>query len=1324
MNFFRDVIAKIIKADFEGHTKFSVADEKAVGDDPIRTLSLDAVPVGTEVLISLAWEGGDKLFEKKFSSEEAQHQFSLISNDLAEAVALTQKGEYDAAKAVMQTLSQKYSENTGDIVPTNLPPVNTTQGAMDDVWDHTNDDQPVTCPSCGSRTDFIDLGKGMQNHECLDPNCKKKFLVHASQDGKLWREAKITMQNLFFSSTDELMEFQKKMKELNPGDQDGIPLWDKMKGDKGEAKEELAAPSLSYEQVEKNQEKDTKNLDKRIQESVKTELESQLEEKKATMFTDKDKALVDSMRGVGRNWDEIKKYMVKELDYDKDSVDLYIDDLRTKADGTPSEVVPEEPSAPRPPKEVVSPETHDKLVQDIKDKKEHAPVEEVKEKEIEKVDTPIKEESAKASVCQECDGEGSVPSVRGGRVIATTCPSCKGDTHISTTDKSIESATHEIARADNTEIAKQAIKKSDKRYLVKQAANPIIDPNLPMLMKQLADATGAEWDGGDDTRLFLENQHNVWADAMTPEQYAAMEKDLATFEIKGQGYSVYAAYDVSGYEYWKREGTRSSEQDTGSGNYIMITAFIEPEAIGSIDPNKLRDDMETVSDHFAQYENTEVHFERPITTASLKVKADDLNPLQEPPVAEAPTTPTQDVVPFEKSQDDHDAPQHGDRVFVTGDMGSEKAGFEGEFISDYMSGGTKMSIILNDNGEEIQVESHRVVKTSEGSVPAQEADPIQEPHIDVPDNDVVPTTPSLAKLTSSKHSKCIKCDTSHPVEDMIENAHGAGLLCKTHAKAWNADPKDPKDWKGTSQASQDSLMDIKAEADALLKMVKEAESSVVMPMMYGIDDDSILQYANGSIYKSKIDSGEMQDSDWQALVRETGRWMTQVGKQKVSQTFSQDAEWKLDPEQINKLKSMFEVLPKTSASLKTAFDKGQRCNICGTVDLYAKSTEPWECPSCGNQQSPKQVFAGASAPLECDHCHAPMGPMTQSHLENTEDGGQVWHCDEKKASDFEKGISQNKTADDVAPQAATFMAVYSVYKMVTEFNEESQDWSGRTSDFGGIDKGTMEVANVEEALAKIQEKNFLQHPFEAVPDEPGRYEMNQVEDQEGYADETGKFLCDYTCTIKLYKEAAMAKKADPAPVAPVEQVPTKMKDVKITPDHVDKSMAVPATEEQAQVIQRMQHIESNLKALDLAKEEVTARLKAELQKIDNAGERNTLEAEYKGQIEKLAVLIDAVDNKLIKYNDMFINFQQEEKTQQPKIDYKDVLDRVAAKIPGVDKLVQSILNGFMSLAKDITTRTVTRWPEKRSTLEKHASSVTEQLAAINEEMLLVLQMLS
>lgn len=40
----------------------------------------------------------------------------------------------------------------------------------------------VTCPMCGSRTDFIEVDDHKQQHECLNPNCKHEFFVEFEED--------------------------------------------------------------------------------------------------------------------------------------------------------------------------------------------------------------------------------------------------------------------------------------------------------------------------------------------------------------------------------------------------------------------------------------------------------------------------------------------------------------------------------------------------------------------------------------------------------------------------------------------------------------------------------------------------------------------------------------------------------------------------------------------------------------------------------------------------------------------------------------------------------------------------------------------------------------------------------------------------------------------------------------------------------------------------------------------------------------------------------------------------------------------------------------
>lgn len=53
---------------------------------------------------------------------------------------------------------------------------------------------------------------------------------------------------------------------------------------------------------------------------------------------------------------------------------------------------------------------------------------------------------------------------------------------------------------------------------------------------------------------------------------------------------------------------------------------------------------------------------------------------------------------------------------------------------------------------------------------------------------------------NAANSKCIKCDKSLPIDQMVKNVHGAGFLCKEDAKAWNKDNS-----KENALAAEDSI---------------------------------------------------------------------------------------------------------------------------------------------------------------------------------------------------------------------------------------------------------------------------------------------------------------------------------------------------------------------------------------------------------------------------------------------------------------------------------------------------------------------------------------
>ena len=326
------------------------------------------MPVNNDTLISLSWDGGEKLFEKTLSEQEASHQFDLISTDLAEVAALTKQGEYDAAKDLMKKLGQKYAENTGDIVDTNLPPLHNTQASKDEDGGDSK-----SCPECDKPNQFGEMCSGCE---------EERNRLNASQDDKLWRKAKITMQNLWFSTTDELLDYQAKQKgAAKPGaDQDHIPLWDKNKKAPA-AKDQLAPASLSYEDVENQKEREHDDMQKHIDEKIKTELESALQEKAASVFGPDQVELVKVLRKNGRNWDEVKNILIKDFHFEKDATTIFVDEQRQGSDPTGIEVEPVEEKKEEkpltPPEDLVSPETHEKLLKDHEDKKkDESPVKE------------------------------------------------------------------------------------------------------------------------------------------------------------------------------------------------------------------------------------------------------------------------------------------------------------------------------------------------------------------------------------------------------------------------------------------------------------------------------------------------------------------------------------------------------------------------------------------------------------------------------------------------------------------------------------------------------------------------------------------------------------------------------------------------------------------------------------------------------------------------------------------------------------------------------------------------------------------------------------
>ena len=110
-------------------------------------------------------------------------------------------------------------------------------------------------------------------------------------------------------------------------------------------------------------------------------------------------------------------------------------------------------------------------------------------------------------------------------------------------------------------------------------------------MEHLAEHLGLTFDGGEDTRLFLDESHAETL-KLSKAEYKAMEKRLRK-SYKGKGFEVYAWNDCSGYNYW----TKKQQED----NYIMITADITDPL--NLDIEALKIALRQIDCDFLQYRN-------------------------------------------------------------------------------------------------------------------------------------------------------------------------------------------------------------------------------------------------------------------------------------------------------------------------------------------------------------------------------------------------------------------------------------------------------------------------------------------------------------------------------------------------------------------------------------------------------------------------------------------------------------------------------------------------------------------------------------------------
>lgn len=1146
MKFFRDVISKLIVNAYDAHTSFTTADNKAVGDNPVRTLNLDAVSLDNDQsIISLAFDGGNKLFEKTLPAEEAKHTFELISSDMAEAVSLTSNGKIDEAKKLMESLVNKYSEQSGTVVSTNLPPVTTTQASKDEF------------------------------------------------DG-LWKIAKVSLRNIFpsgtiqdlnFDTQEELSSYQEKMQALSP--QDRIPLWDQQgqKGEvPGEESPELAPSSLSYSDIEKEKEKEEKNITKRIETEVKEQIESSLEQKQATLFTDKDKELVMALRGVGRSWEEVRDFMTKSLKYEKEDVAAYLDQFRGNEQGEEINVVKEKtlPQMPKPPKELVPDEVHDKLLEDLDkspldEKKSEPPVKEEKEpglspKDI--MDIPEEKESAqedhKHYQCQTCPK------------IFNTYEELKEHEKLSVPTKS--SLDNEIARADNAEIRKVA-------------AEFIPDQQFSGIPTNVRN------------ELKTEIEHSF---------YRQNAPGSTSYRFSLDGNKIYRGEYISDLE-WDNDDF---------GPYQFMYNF------------EMRAYKENPS-----YKQT--------AFASLKKQA--LNPLQvAPQVEEQPTAETsnQDIVPISQTPD-HNNMQKGDRVFVMSDLGDEKAGFEGTYVSDYISKGNQFAIIETDEKDLLDVEMHRVSKVSENISP----EPAIEPNVQKPEEPEIKVTPKMEDL----HSSLKQADeTSDEIkfERAVDRLDKRLMKHELSQEQYNAEMAK---LKKEIFPKESSLESIKAEVKKL-----EAQLNEMGKISYKFIKKGLEKHADDSAFEG---------NGWCRV------WV-------------QEDEIAVDPkypeilkmaDENARIKALKEVAREIAhESLRLADSAASKVGVQAWFELLKPSDHDridWVALASPQQEEVESSLTATSAKYtKCVKCNKEL-PVSEM-VENVHGAGYL--CKEH-AKEWNKDASLKQAALRIGDQA-------------------------RISGGTGIDS---------DKIVTIVAPSEVKTDGRGIPTNvAGAYKPVDFSREVAIKYDDGSIGTMFKNRL-LPVESSLKQAADPVPAK------TEYKELKKAPDYVDPKSAVPASPDMEQVLVMMESLQSKLSVLDQAKEKIKMAMKQELEKIDVGGERSQIEKELQDSYEKLGILIDATESKVVNWGEKLYTLQHQEKEVVPQPSTKELLAKIYAKFEGAERFVDSVLNGFKALAKKVQTKRLVQWP-KRSSLEpvQKEASVMDDFNQLNEEMLKALQALS
>jgi hypothetical protein len=1356
--------------------EFSIVDPTSADPKGLNTVTLAVSPSDGQspTMVSLYFEAsGVKLFEKQYQDDQdAQTELSAMAQDLNEAATLSKEGKIDEAKNLVSSLIEKYKRHSDTLVqPT--PTRTMTQASQeplqykgfklkkleDGSWQASQDELAF-------RADSLDSVKA-----------KVDNMLRKAYGKKLAKSAAITMQNLFFDTADEAMEYQEKMKTLQgpEGSSEGKPLWEQMGNGNEEVApsnetapeedNELAPPSLSFDRIEKDKAKTDKDIGKRIKDQVKTEVESALEQKSASVFGTDQEELVEALRKNGRNWDEIKKIFTKELSYNEDDTTVFLDSIRAKEEGGASEGLP---LPPKPPEDLVSPETHDKLIKEIENKTDTKPEPELNDLHSAKVNM---------HVCPKCgiDWECTDPKCKREKDLCAKC-----------FETSKES---EIARADNTEIRKVATKKVALQ-LWERASNymgddlsdyymgpaigyekePLEVSNFNVALKML----GGEGNGvlvgsfggfgGGYEQIFV---HKDAADKV------AILEDI---ENKLQNYPVLDDDDYSeremeaqreSYESWAKpdalriideelhrqnpdlQGSVSELELSPEINNQLANVVFDDLAYGdgtALNPkhllqeaeeagllNSLRNKLEgkeAAPENPNQMKLFETSLKHKLLIKALHKRA--LNPLQEPPaIGQAPSQPLSSPVEENPTFDSPvpaapeanpepeflEAPQAGDRVYVMGDYETGEDGYEGTMVSDYTSKGDEYAVISKDDGDNAEVALHRVVKASQKKVAQVYYEKVAGP-------------------VYCKNSDCNRKATIRRPD---------GNWCEKHAPAYEKKAEHVHEYRKSRPSSTVEICPcgrfrfteeyLKTHPPIVEKKADETPKGKFPFGHVRVDEDAasrsekIFSETGGDIEIVKKEPEKEADLEVESKGNED------VIRMFINDSFPKDKMpvWGTANLKISKMPNGWALVNYQTPILYRA----------NGSDVVVFNTHKYSVTTSKIQSQIRRNFAGQPV-KETDEAgiHSAIDqsniatpePETNPELQSLHESALKLQAELEREGEiaiyFHKEGIEKQAAGDSAFEANGWCRVWI---QDTEIESDKRypeilKLADETVRVDALKDLARELAHEALRLAdSAASKVGVQAWFESLhPSDHDRIDWDALanptqENVESAQNPKIEKKAEYPggpcagCGKELptvwgatFCKECVDKGLDKkhfekkaADPVPAPEIPVTYKELQKAPPYTDRSKALPANQEQVEVAKNLQISMASIESI----KDLVKRVKADLEKrilaLQQAGGLSQLEEEKKKQVDQLSALINATENKLISYGEHLYGYSEQTKKVGPILTDAWRVEKLVEKFAGAAEYLKAAEAGAQNMAKEVTTKTLTKFP-KLSRLDKQA----------------------